>query len=144
MEIKKTLKQEREGAMKLVWNVFSEFEAPDYVDEGINTFRDFITSEDELNGLEIYSAYEKENIVGVIATRNQGNHIALFFVDKKHHRQGIGRKLFEVALKNSTSGVITVNSSPYAKEVYHKLGFSDTDVEQTTDGLRYIPMRYEK
>ncbi len=36
---------------------------------------------------------------------------------------------------------ITVNSSPYAVEVYHKLGFKDTAVEQISDGIRFTPMK---
>lgn len=45
---------------------------------------------------------------------------------------------------NSSSKTITVNSSPYAVPVYHKLGFIDTDTEQLSDGIRYIPMKFEK
>lgn len=144
MEIKKILQSEKASAMHFVWNVFLEFEAPDYVDEGINTFHDFINNEEAVNGLEIYGTYEKENLVGIIATRNNNNHIALFFVHGKYHRQGIGRKLFETVLKNSTSKIITVNSSPYAIEIYHKLGFMDSDIEQTKEGIRFTPMKYQK
>ncbi|PWA09269.1 GNAT family N-acetyltransferase [Pueribacillus theae] len=132
------------NAMKLVWSVFLEFEAPDYTAEGINTFRDFINNEDAIKGLEIYGAYEKGNLIGVIATRNEGNHIALFFVHGKYHKQGVGRKLFEAVLKNSTLEIITVNSSPYAVEIYHKLGFVDTDIEQIKEGMRFTPMKYQK
>ena len=57
-----------------------------------------------------------------------------------YHRKGIGRLLFEKACSDNISGTITVNSSPYAIEVYHNLGFADTDIEQVTDGLRYTPM----
>jgi len=138
------IQSEKADAMHLVWNVFSEFEAPDYVEEGINTFKDFINNEDEINKLEIYGAYEKGNLVGVIATRNEGSHIALFFVDRKYHRQGIGRDLLETVLSNSTSEIITVHSSPYAREIYHKLGFTDSDNEQIENGIRYIPMKYKK
>lgn len=144
MEIKKVLQSEKTNAMHLVWNVFLEFEAPDYVDEGINTFHDFINNEESINGLKIYGAYEKGNLVGITATRNNGNHIALFFVHGKYHRQGIGRELFEAVLKNSTSKIITVNSSPYAIEIYHKLGFIDSDIEQTKEGMRFTPMKYQK
>lgn len=144
MEIKKIIQSEKGDAMQLAWSVFLEYESPDYSDAGINTFRDFINSEDAINRLEIYGAYEGGTLVGIIATRDGGNHIALFFVDGKHHRQGIGRKLFESVLKNSTSEIITVNSSPYAKETYHKLGFEDTDEEQVKEGMRFIPMKYKK
>jgi len=41
--------------------------------------------------------------------------------------------------KNKISN-ITVNSSPYALEVYHRLGFIDKDREQTVDGIRFTPM----
>lgn len=97
-----------------------------------------------MNNLTIYGAYIKDLLVGVIATRNEGNHIALFFVDGAYHRQGIGRKLFEVVLENSTSNKLTVNASPYAKDVYHRLGFEAADAEQTITGIRFIPMIYTK
>ena len=61
-----------------------------------------------------------------------------------YKRQGIGRKLFEVVLENSTSHELTVNSSPYAKDVYRRLGFKDTDAEQIVTGIRFIPMTYTK
>lgn len=144
MEIKKILQSEKADAMQMVWNVFLEYEAFNYTNEGIQTFRNFIHNEEVINGFEIYGAYEKGCIIGIIATRNEGSHIALFFVDGKYHNQGIGRKLFERILKNSTSAFITVNSSSYAKEVYHKLGFVDTDVEQIKEGMRFTPMTYRK
>ena len=37
----------------------------------------------------------------------------------------------------------TVNSSPYAVEVYRHLGFEEMDQEQTVNGIRFIPMKYE-
>jgi len=92
----------------------------------------------------MYGAYDSETLLGVIATRNKGNHIALFFVDGKHHRQGIGKTLFQIVLENSTAKEITVNSSPYAVEVYHRLGFVDIAPEETTNEIRYIPMVYSK
>lgn len=35
----------------------------------------------------------------------------------------------------------TVHSSPYAVEVCHRLGFLDTDVDRTVNGIRFTPMR---
>ena len=60
-----------------------------------------------------------------------------------YQRQGIGRRLWEYLLNHSSNMVFTVNSSPYAVPVYHKLGFKDMDEEQLTDGMRYTPMRFE-
>lgn len=122
-----------------------QFEAPDYSVEGVETFkRTAIYNNDFLDSLNMYGAYESETLLGVIATRNKGNHIALFFVDGKHHRQGIGKKLFKIVLENSTAKEITVNSSPYAVEVYHRLGFVDIALEENTNEIRYIPMAYSK
>lgn len=142
MEFKKLLQTEKADAMQLAWKVFQEFESPDYTAEGIITFHDFINNGDVIKHLVIYGAYEKENLVGMIATRNDGAHISLFFVDGKFHGRRIGRKLFKMVLAECTSKIITVNSSPYANEIYHKLGFIDTDMERTRDGIRYTPMKY--
>lgn len=72
-----------------------------------------------MDQLDIWGAYINKKLTGIIATRNNGSHIALFFVDGEYHRQGIGRRLFEAALKNSSSNELTVNASPYAMEIYH-------------------------
>ena len=130
------------ATMDLVWQVFLDFEAPDYGDEGIETFRNFIHDQLAISKLDVYAAFDKEEIVGVIGTRNHGRHIALFFVQGKRHRQGIGRRLFEFILKDKACGEMTVNSSPYAVEVYRRLGFKDTDIEQSKDGIRFTPMKY--
>ncbi len=95
-----------------------------------------------MSALTIYGAFDHNKLIGVIATRNEGNHIALFFVDGKHQQKGIGRKLFNTIIECCNSNEITVNSSPYAKEIYHHLGFKDTDVEQAVTGIRFIPMLF--
>lgn len=128
-------------ARKMVWNVFLEYESPDYTAEGVLAFKKVIESNEFLKMLEIYGAYEGENLIGVIATRNEGTHIALFFVEGKYHRNGIGRKLFEFVLKLNKEKYMTVNSSPYAVEVYRKFGFKDTDSEKNVDGIIFIPMK---
>lgn len=144
MQIKKLTESETAEALRLVWDVFMKFVAPDYCEKGINIFKSFIDNEKSISGLAIYGAFDEEKIVGVAATRNEGNHIALFFVNSNYHRRDIGRKLFETVLQNSTSVHITVNSSPCAAEVYRHLGFADTDTEQLKNGMRYTPMLYIK
>lgn len=144
MEIKSITEAELPDAMALVWEVFLEFEAPDYSSEGVATFKDFIDKQAAEPTIEMYGAFEEGRLLGVIATRNEGCHIALFFVRKAFQGKGIGRKLFEHIVPFCKSSGITVNSSPYAVTVYRKLGFSDTDAEQLTDGIRYVPMLYAK
>lgn len=128
-------------ALDLVWKVFLKYEAPFYTKEGVETFHKFITDLNKMKTLTFYGMYDNDKIIGVIATRNNGNHITLFFVDGNYHKKGIGTKLFKVVIENATSRVITVNSSVYAVEVYHKLGFIDTDTEKIENGIRFTPMK---
>ena len=138
--IKELDKDKINEAISLVWKVFKEYEAPDYTKKGIEEFYKSINDTSYLSMLRVFGAFEDDNLLGVIATRNKGTHIALFFVDGRYHRQGIGKKLFKTVLKNNSYDKITVNSSPYAIPVYHKLGFCDTDKEQVINGLRFTPM----
>ena len=128
------------AALSLVWNVFLEFEAPEYSEDGVKEFYKSIHEEAYLQQLCMYGAFLDGKLAGVIATRNEKSHIALFFVDGKYHRQGIGRKLFEAAKSNCNSDKMTVNSSPYAVPVYVKLGFCRTDEEQVVNGIKFTPM----
>ena len=142
MDIKKIDEAQIADAIDLIWTTFLQFEAPDYSEEGIKSFKDFIENRDIINTLEFWGAYDSLLLKGVIATNENRKHICCFFVKAEYHRQGIGRKLWEYLLENSKSEVITVNSSPYAVPIYHRLGFVDTETEQLSDGMRYTPMKY--
>ena len=142
-DIKKLTASETQTALDLVWKVFQEYEAPDYSKEGVEEFYRSIHDDNYLAMLSLYGAFVSEKLVGVIATRSEGTHIALFFVDGEYHRNGIGKKLFQTVLSQCSSNRMTVNSSPYAVPVYHKLGFTDTDTEQVINGLRFTPMEFE-
>ena len=104
----------------------------------------FIYNKDILSEIEFFGAHENGELKGVIATRNDRKHICCFFVKEQFQGLGIGRKLWEYVKNSSPHNIITVNSSPYAVPIYHKLGFIDTDMEQLKNGIRYTPMQYEK
>lgn len=140
MEIRKIKKFEMKKALDLVWRTFLEFEALDYTEEGILEFKKTIDDEYWIKEREFYGAYKNNEILGVIVTKDK-NHIALFFVDGKYHRQGIGKKLYEKVLKLNKDDFFTVNSFPYAKEVYKHLGFEFTDDMQIINGLKFYPMK---
>ncbi len=141
MDIRLIEKNEMIQAKKLVLDVFMKYEAPDYGEQGVLTFINTALENDEyMSSLVIYGAYIENELAGIIATRNEGKHIALFFVKGKYHKQGIGRALFNQIRKEG----MTVNSSPYAKKVYEHLGFSAADAEQAELGMRYIPMKYSE
>ena len=142
MPIQEIQRENLESALTLAWNVFLEFEAPDYSADGIAEFQKSIHDPEYLKLLRIIGAFENKQLIGVIATRNSGSHIALFFVDGKHQRKGIGRALFDCILSDVPNKTLTVNSSPFAVPIYRRLGFVDTDTEHITNGLRYTPMEY--
>lgn len=133
---------------KLIKDVFNEFIAPTYSKQGIETFFDYIQP-DKLHKRSndnsfLIVAVEGKKISGVIEIR-EFKHISLMFVKKTSHRQGITKELLQKSLKicknkNPDINKITVNSSPYAVPIYNKLGFSQSDIEQVKDGIRFIPM----
>jgi GNAT superfamily N-acetyltransferase len=141
--------EEWENAMGLAWKTFLKFEGADYTREGIDNFRDFITDQTLrrmfLQGdYIVYGAFFRGEIVGIISLRNK-EHISLLFVDEEFHKMGIGRKLIqEVQSMERTMGGyrLTVDASPYAVGFYHKIGFVDTNIEQTKAGIRYTPMSW--
>lgn len=141
MEIRKVKDVEMKQALSLVWKVFLEYEAQDYTEEGIKEFKRTIEDKDWINARDFYGAFKDNNICGVIATKDK-THIALFFVDGELHGKGIGRKLYNYVEELNDTKHFTVNSSPYAKEIYHHLGFKDLSEEQCINGLRFIPMEY--
>ena len=130
-------------ALELAWRVFLRFEAPDYSEKGTEAFHTCLHNHTFISQLTLYGAFLGDQLVGMIATRNKGNHIALFFVDESVQRQGIGKELFKMALCDSTLGTLTVNSSPFAVKVYEHLGFVATDTEQVVDDIRFTPMLYK-
>jgi GNAT superfamily N-acetyltransferase len=145
MEIRQLFHEQLPDVRILVSVVFMEYEAPDYSEQGIKEFFDTaLNNDDFMKNLQIYGAYQNNSLIGIIAMRNEGSHIALFFVDGNYHNQGIGKSLFNIVKEKCKANKITVNSSPYAQDVYHCLGFVDTDTEQIINGIRFIPMIYTK
>lgn len=142
MKIRQLSRRKLIDALPLVWDVFLKYEAVNYPEDGKKAFYDAIHSEEYLDMLTAYGAYDGGELAGIIAVRNNGSHIALFFVDGKYHRQGVGRSLWNAVLAENVSPEITVHSSLYAVEVYKKLGFEITGDVQEEGGIQYVPMKY--
>lgn len=144
ISVRMLLRKEIDEALPLVWNVFNEYEAVYYPETGKDAFHQAICSTEYLDMLTAYGAFDGDNLIGIIATRNAGSHIALFFVCGDYHRQGIGKMLFEECIKNNKNKQITVNSSEYAVDIYKKLGFVQVDSRKDEGGIRYIPMLFNR
>lgn len=151
--IKKIENSDLAAAVDLANAVFHEFIADGYTVEGRQTFTDYLDykleemAEDlETGHKKLWGFYQDDQIVGVIGTRDE-LHVSLMFVDRNHHHQGIARALFNTVLADLQSHqpgkpfVMTVNSSPYAVDVYRRFGFEATAPEQVNKGIRFVPMK---
>lgn len=137
---------------ELVLRTFHLFVAPDYRAEGIQAFTGFVQPVPLQNRLRLgahgFVAVVDDRIVGMIELRNL-SHITLLFVDSAYQRRGISRELVRLALEfcreyNPQLREVTVNSSPYAVEIYRRLGFVPTNIQQDTNGILYVPMKLKK
>lgn len=138
-----------EEAIEVIKVTFLKFEAPDYSKEGIKNFFKFAnyeTIKENLNrNMKMYVAKVKEKIVGLIGYRDN-SHINLLFVLEEYQHNGIAKTLYNLVIeecKNKTTKKITVNSSPYAHNVYLKLGFIDDNQMQEVNGIKFYPMHKE-
>lgn len=153
MEIRLIAPQETDtlkSALTLARDVFWDLVAQDYGDEGIWEFDNYIEYASisamlRENRMLMWGYFTKEGrLIGMLAA-TPPCHISLFFVDKRAHRKGVGRMMFEEMRayfeKDAGCEEITVHSSPYAVEVYRHLGFEATGEETVENGIRYLPMR---
>lgn len=149
MYITKLTPENIEEGLEVIWEVFQEFVASDYTREGIDCFySEFIKSEKFrkkfADGTEVmYGAYVDGELAGVLSISDL-NTVSCVFVKGKYHRMGIGRKLFEIVikeLKDRDAAEIKLNASPYAVPFYHAMGFDDTGAESSYKGIVYTPMK---
>ena len=152
-EIRKIKSNEVEEALQLALEVFLQFEAPDYKEEGVQSFkRDLIENKTFIHSCKqgicpIYAAFDKGKIIAIIGMRASKTHINLLFTKKEYQHQGIATSLFQYLLKdvleeNPNLKEITLNSSPYGKGFYLHIGFIPLSKEQEIDGIRFTPMKY--
>ncbi len=147
MEIHLLAPEEVETAMGLVRKVFLEFEAPDYESRGVETFLEFIDPEavrarTAAGSLVLWGCFDGVILAGVLGLRDV-SHICLLFVRKDRQRRGVARALTDTAAdraRDAGAVRLTVNSSPYAVEIYRRLGFAPTDGERCANGIRFTPM----
>lgn len=141
---------ELNATLNLVKDVFDEFNSVDYEEEGIESFYNFIDEKSIRNKIDsgemiiLVARTTYNQIIGTIAV-NADNHINLLFINKDFQRKGIGTNLLKFAVNvckynDDSISKITVNSSPFAIDFYHKYGFEDLDELTIKDGIVYVPM----
>lgn len=134
----------------LIERVFDEFVAPDFQPGGISEFKAFtsaaaLTERCQEPARIAFVAVVEGQIRGYIELRGT-DHISLLFVDKAWHRRGLARELWRLAMGQAREldpeqAEFTVNASPYAVEMYRKLGFSAYEPLQHKDGFSFVPMK---
>ena len=149
-QIRSAYRNEWQDAMALAWKTFLRFEADVYTPEGVKNFENFITDSTlhrmfVMGTYQLFIALDGNKVVGMITLRDM-THISLLFVDEAYHRQGIGRALInhltDYLMTEMGMYRVTVNSSPYGVEFYHKMGFRDLGPEEIRDGIIYTPMEF--
>ena len=137
---------EEQQVFSLIERVFDEFVRSDFTAEGVAEFLRaarlmvFERPPDHFTMVAISG----DRIVGMIDMKGY-SHVCLFFVDARCHGRGIGRRLFDNALavcRNAKPDLaeVDVNSSVWAVPVYERLGFKQTQPEQTINGILFVTM----
>ncbi len=151
MQICKLQPKDIDQAMRLVKTVFDQYDAVDYPPLGRKTFYHFISPDNILQMMQsgemyLYGAYVANQLAGVIAVRSV-QHISLLFVREEYQKQGVAKGLVAMVKCKYTNQKLekpslTVNASPYAVEIYKKMGFEPLQGELEKDGIRFTPMEY--
>ena len=148
MDIRKIKEVEIKSVLDFIWTVFLKFKDKDCLDVGIAAFKKHIDYDSNLElffnkRLCFYGCFIDKHLAGAISVRD-GNHICMLYVDSKFQHRGIATQLINTIVENirlnTTFSYITVNSSHYAIDFYHKIGFVDQGEEQMIDEIRFTPM----
>jgi ribosomal protein S18 acetylase RimI-like enzyme len=140
---------EEDAVCRLIEESFNEFVAPGYSEAGVKTFFKYANAQSMKKRADkdhvIFVALDGDKLVGIIEIRSN-NHISLLYVKTEYHNKGIARRLLNLCVETSLKDNpflkhIDVNSSPYAVEIYEKLGFERTGAEQEVNGIRFTPMK---
>ena len=140
---------ETAAAAALAREVFDQFVAPHYQQDGVSEFHqyasdDALSQRHEKDHITLIAEHSGE-LVGMLHLRKP-SHVAMLFVRSAFQHKGIGRGLLAAAdaLIGDADCEITVNSSPNAISAYEHLGFRTIGAEQCVRGIRFIPMRKQK
>lgn len=140
-------REEIHKAFELAQDVFMMYEAPTFIKSGTESFLNFLWGKRVQEMLEdgsflVWGCYSDGELAGMLALR-ENSHISLLFVNGCFHRQGIGRMLFSEAKNHAMASgtkIITVNASEFGIPFYKAMGFYETDMQLTSDGIIYTPM----
>jgi len=132
----------------LVQSVVDEFFAPGDSNEGVAAFKKLVAAgsftERFKTGNLVLLAISENKIIGMLEMSDY-RHITLLFVEKAFQQKGIAQELCRRSVElcrklNPELKAITVNASPNALGAYQTIGFTPTEDEKETNGMRFTPM----
>ena len=138
--IRKLTQDEYNNAADLSYQVCMECGRGDFTPKGMENLKFLVYDTSLMNALDIYGAFNKHLLIGIIGVHREKQHISLFFVLPHYHRQGIGKSLFDYVMSECNFTYITVNSSTYAETFYASLGFKKVGKKELNKGIVSIPM----
>ncbi len=137
---------EEQTVCDLVKQVFNEFVALDYENDGIEEFFRFANPDALKERMQsdgfVLVAFKSDVLVGMLEFFPP-DIIAMLFVTVR--QQGIAKELLTQAiskarLSNPNLSKLTVHSSTYAEAIYQQLGFQKTGEIAAENGITYVPM----
>lgn len=147
MHIREANVADADAISRLILPLGERFIACDLLPEGARALLDSFQPDSIVGyfqaGYRYHVAEEEGRLVGVVGVRDN-SHLYHLFVDEDYHRQGVARRLWNVAQQAAITagnpGRFTINSSPYAVPVYRRFGFVETGPADCTKGVVSIPM----
>jgi len=133
---------------QLIIPIAKEFVSREYSSEGEARMLDSMSEASIRNymaqSIEYLVAVVDGKIAGALAIKEQ-NHIFHLFVNKKSHRQGIAKALWQDWLEkrinlSGEASDFTVNSSKFAVDFYRELGFIASPCLFEKNGITCYPM----
>lgn len=136
-------------ALVLVRDVFWEFVASEYSDDGVIAFSEYIEYTHmvhlmQTGQLAMLGCFEDKRLAGVLALRVP-DHISLLFVSKRYQNRGVATSLLHAAVrcirKLCDADFLTVHATPSSAIVYQRMGFVPQAQQVVEHHTRHIPMK---
>ena len=148
MGIRAAVVGDSESISKLICKLSVKFITTEFSSQGreflLSTMTPDTIEKHMQSGYRYHVAEMGSKLVGVVAVRDN-THLYHLFVAEQYQRQGIAKKLWQLAmeecLSNGNRGEFTVNSSEYALGVYKHFGFVAQPGSRVRNGVVFFPMK---
>ena len=137
-----------EEASSLILRTYLEYNTDGLSDESIEEFKRLTTAEYFKEWLDWKDKLPKFFNMWVCTDEDTGKIVGVsvgyydkldnLFVDRRYHRKGIAKRLFEIMLEYFNPAKMRVFSSLYAQDFYRKLGFVDVVVPAGSNLVEFL------